>query len=660
MLEEPENRWPVDGHDHHIIDRKSIYENAKIKSFLDGTNITLLIANKGMGKTLLLRVKRKMVTEARTGLTLIPSSDAEFDEPKLHGSYPSSGYNDLQLWKDMWTLSIVLSCLSHLSVLAEEPDKYRQKLRRQIDSLQLEDRFKDQIAEDATSFAEHPPSHYLAHLVDDYTESQLQKLRKSMHIIDDIISKYISSGITIFIDAFDQSLQETFPENLGAWRTGQLGLVKAAHTLFTKNHHIKVFATIRQEAWAGFNDADRAVIMGKSLILEPTENDLKKIFLAAIKRYSNATSVESFLGIDVIHNVYCNENEDCFKYLLRHSSGTPRSMMLFGRALDEAELSDLTTQERVTRIREIIDETSAENIFTDYLESQKQMFMKTLHTENRLRQLFALIPANVLTAESLRSINIKFCIEAGLEESSSYPFCELFNSGLLGRIQFDSASGNYYQFFRKPYQFDWVQEDILRRDTIYVLHPGLISHLTKSRELALNRFNIVGTDYPWSSKHGHTGIPTIFISHSSADKQRLYSFLDLFQIELDLILPSNLWIDQNRISPGEDINSALEHGVSSSDIVVLFASESSLSSGWVEREWRTKHKAEVEQRRIQVVVAIIDKTDPSELPEFLQSKRASLCSLDQDISNSTKELARAIAKHAAILLEEKFVMNGKL
>jgi hypothetical protein len=40
MTTAPENRWPTDGHDHHYIERSNIYENAKIRSFLDGTNVS--------------------------------------------------------------------------------------------------------------------------------------------------------------------------------------------------------------------------------------------------------------------------------------------------------------------------------------------------------------------------------------------------------------------------------------------------------------------------------------------------------------------------------------------------------------------------------------------------------------------------------------------
>ena len=60
--------WPSDGHDHRDVNRDSIYLNPKIKRFLDTERISLIIASKGMGKTLLMRVKKKL---------LIADSDGE-------------------------------------------------------------------------------------------------------------------------------------------------------------------------------------------------------------------------------------------------------------------------------------------------------------------------------------------------------------------------------------------------------------------------------------------------------------------------------------------------------------------------------------------------------------------------------------------------------
>jgi hypothetical protein len=475
-----------------------------------------------------------------------------------------------------------------------------------------------------------------------------------MHIVDDISDRLITSGVSVFIDAFDQSLQETFPGNLDAWRAGQLGLAKATHTLFTKNHHVKVFATIRQEAWAGFVDQDRQVIKGKSLILEPTDTDLKKLFLNAVRRYTSKSTTEDFLGVPSIRNVYCHENEDCFRYILRHSSSSPRSLMQFGKALDEAELTFFEPEERMRRIRDVIDDTSAENIFEDYLESQKQMFMKTLSTEERLRTLLNLIPANVLTAASLASINKRFCALTGQDHEKSHPFCELFNSGLIGQIRFDGATGDQFQYFRHSHEFDWNQEEILKDGAIYVLHPGLVSHLAKTSHLHLNRFMVIEPGRPWMARDGHTGIPTIFISHSSMDKPALEPFLDALQDELNLKLPSDLWIDKRKIVPGDNIHVEVERGVIGSDIVVLFASSSSLKSGWVDQEWRLLHEKEIAEHRTRVIVAIIDEAKPSELPAMLKAKLAAICPLMTTSMAAVSPLGAAIATQAKRLLDAEF------
>ena len=143
-----------------------------------------------------------------------------------------------------------------------------------------------------------------------YTESELQRFLKTTNVFDDLSSTYITSQAIILIDAFDQALREAFPANVEAWKFGQLGLAKAAHSLFTTNHHIKVIATIRQEAWAGFVDDDKEVIEGKSLILDYSQRELQSLFLTALQKYTGHKSITQFMGLDEIPNTYCMENDE--------------------------------------------------------------------------------------------------------------------------------------------------------------------------------------------------------------------------------------------------------------------------------------------------------------------------------------------------------------
>lgn len=641
--------WPSDGHDHHEISRDSIYENKKIRTFLEGNTITLLVASKGMGKTLLMRVKKKLAVDSREGITTIPSTDAEFDEPKLHGTYSLTEFSDILLWKDLWSLSIILSILTKVAGDFSNKDNFA-FLREKLASLGLSEKFEKETLHEIKNNITCLPSYYLSKLLSCFSEGALQKLRLKMSVAFELSDKYINNAFIVFIDAFDQTLTETFPGNLEAWKNGQLGLAKAAHTLHTKNHHVKVLATIRQEAWAGFIDDDREVIRGKALILEHTETDLKNLFLKAVLRYTQHQTLEEWLGIKTIDNIFCNEKEDIFHYIFRHSTGSARSLMQFGKAIDELDLLNMSEKDRIKIIRETVDSVAAEKTIADYLAGQKLIFMKTLTNEQRLRTLFHLIPSNVLTAHALESINKEFCSLIKIPENSSHPFCELYNSGLLGKVMFNAASGGRFQYFRRPFEFDWFHKEILQPNAIYLIHPGLMSHIAKETELKCNRINVVGVGREWKSRNGHDGIPKVFISYSSKDQEALEPIIKALHYELDLKFSSDIWFDKWKIKAGDDIYQEVEKGVECADMVVLFASQSSLESKWVEKEWQTKHSTEITTKNICLVVALLNNTKPENLPPFLKGKLAVRC----NTADSAKKLADAIAYHVNGSLERKF------
>jgi Mg/Co/Ni transporter MgtE len=119
------------------------------------------------------------------------------------------------LWKDLWSFSIVISALTHLQIFLEDADASRSKLIKHFSDFPIDEVFRDRLIEDMISVSKLAPSHYLSHLIGSYTEGELQKLRKSMRIIDDLSARYITNAVDVFIDAFDQSLQETFTGNLG-------------------------------------------------------------------------------------------------------------------------------------------------------------------------------------------------------------------------------------------------------------------------------------------------------------------------------------------------------------------------------------------------------------------------------------------------------------
>jgi hypothetical protein len=153
------------------------------------------------------------------------------------------------------------------------------------------------------------------------------------------------------------------------------------------------------------------------------------------------------------------------------------------------------------------------------------------------------------------------------------------------------------------------------------------------------------------------GIPEVFISHSSIDKEQVKSLLINIKHEVNLRFPAEIWFDEWKIQAGDNIHQEVERGVDNADVVVLFASSSSLKSSWVDQEWRTKHFDEIESRAIKVIVVIIDKTKFSDLPAFLRVKLALKVGHDAP-TDSIAKLAKSICDNASQNLERAFPLKA--
>jgi hypothetical protein len=69
--------WNIDAQFAKSIDSGSLFENGKIAEFLGTSsyNQFIIVASKGMGKTLLLRHKRKLIEDEKSGFVLIPKNE---------------------------------------------------------------------------------------------------------------------------------------------------------------------------------------------------------------------------------------------------------------------------------------------------------------------------------------------------------------------------------------------------------------------------------------------------------------------------------------------------------------------------------------------------------------------------------------------------------
>lgn len=109
----------------------------------------------------------------------------------------------------------------------------------------------------------------------------------------------------------------------------------------------------------------------------------------------------------------------------------------------------------------------------------------------------------------------------------------------------------------------------------------------------------------------------IFISHSSLDKAFVQSVVASLRTS-----DMSPWIDREQIITGDDIFDQLEDGLRSMDVLIFLISQSSLESGWVDREVKFAAEREIKEKRILIFPFIIDGTPIDALPWFLNHRHA--------------------------------------
>lgn len=84
----------------------------------------------------------------------------------------------------------------------------------------------------------------------------------------------------------------------------------------------------------------------------------------------------------------------------------------------------------------------------------------------------------------------------------------------------------------------------------------------------------------------------IFISHSSKDKE----FVRRLKRDLEE-LGHEIWLDEGEIGTGDSISKEIEEGISKMDFLILVLTPDSISSKWVELEWRAALLREIDENK---------------------------------------------------------------
>jgi hypothetical protein len=503
--------WTVDADDIRVaedFDESLLHRTPEIDAFLrsDRDDKFIVIGTKGFGKTLLLKVKR--ILYQREGRAACLPAGALLDKPigdKIFSRELLAFFVVSPLpWSKIWLTAIALATLKQIDALAEV--KVGPGLARLIADEQL-----------------HGVIDHFVRLLD-FTPKELQRCGSDTdgHLVPRL--RAVSSPVAIFIDGVDEYFNKhvesltshssvTGELSPDVWYFAQLGLVEVAYQLRRINHHLKVFAAVRKEAYARL--AKTTVMSqqyrGSAIDIAYSPQSLREIFVNNIRLLKSdmltrpdrlrTDPLEAFLGRPAVTDPYTHEDEEIFEYICRHTLLRPRDLMSVGE-----RLAALRPDERRNelRLKEVVHQAAVE-IAHEYL-AEIAPHIGDLDIERLLRVL----PGNVLSREQVERLFLEHSLATGGEEK--HVFGALYRVGLLGYVHHDRIRGEWGQRFLRPGEATLDRDGVLPQANHYLVHPilsDLIGRLNPTYLQRVHRVNIVGYGRPWRDVESFTGAVSV-------------------------------------------------------------------------------------------------------------------------------------------------------
>lgn len=513
---------------------KYIAITSRIDEFIS-SNKYIVAAPKGYGKTLLIKYRRLCNYDRYEDQdSLIIPSNTEIDS--FDNSIPFDtnflGYLENQVeWENLWQISIGLSIILHYVIKIKDTEfifafleRFKGKNNRLSSLVGVSEKIASKLNEKQPipTFLkiQANPSSLLASLL----TLSLSDLRSSTGHSLDAVHQWclaIDRPVFLYVDQIDQGVRE-FPLKL--WKNAQNGIVGAIFKLHNSNKHIKVYSSIRSEAWESCEGELYSQYQDHVCTLDYKDGDLKRIFEHAVKAYEtkrfahsdnlfNQNPTRAFIGLDKVKNNWGGEDEDVFNYMLRHSLRRPRDLILLGGGVHQLYMESRLTEEEFCSL---VNRIPGEEIGKQYL-LETVRFSKSLGNVN-LQRFFTLTHKNIFTLEEMIEICSKYNsdIECAAKlgngirteacskcKAANHIFCDLYRIGLLGIVKNEEikTDKSRYQYFKTP---GHIRSEHLPSSQFYLLHPAM-DHYIKE-EQSNNLFSpvrgiILGHGRKWIDKY---------------------------------------------------------------------------------------------------------------------------------------------------------------
>ena len=474
-MEKRKQEWVTEGDDISV-DRidSLLYRNKRVEQFLKDDSARIVVAGKGVGKTVLLKMKRKDLEERyNSSVLFIPSPDPYLDFVQAQLSFLSK--NQMEFLQDrrkvklFWQFSLMLSIMSYWSLNNGEIDfKYYNNIPSWIIDL-------------VNSGIKKNPCDIFTELVSDSNISKkFEEIKGAYVSLGQAFTGNITSGVYVFIDRLDQAITETQRQ---FWIELQLGLLEAAWE-FGRRKHIKVFCSIRQEAYSNYESADRNATSGNVTVIEYSDEDLA-VMMDQSSDFYEGKELSEALGKSKFRHPKTGIYENVDSYIIRHTMRRPRDFVSIIKQLDRKGQFD-TNKFRAT-VNRVASKDIARNLFED-----DNVFLNCIKERSDREHFLSLIPHNVLNRELLLDVCCSFngngmnCSKSGCHytETCKHPFSELFNLGLLGYIDKDDVQRKKKskQTFNKLENITVSDKNLIpENSSYYLIHPCLNDYIKSLR-----------------------------------------------------------------------------------------------------------------------------------------------------------------------------------
>jgi len=461
--------------------------NRPIREFLDSEDKFFLVGAKGLGKTLFLRYKSFLYHNKYGSLPQYTPSQSEMtDNLRIHTNTFSKEdllrFRDGSLWCTIWEISLWIILFQRIK------SPIPPRLEKLI-------------------FSSNDLSSILGHLLNN--RNQIDQFKAFISEFQNQRSK-IQNAVVLFIDDVDQALHHLLKTphytdsffgdeqspSVEVWVNAQAGLMDAVYNLNRQNAHIKIYATIRKEAFEAFEGQMKINYQHFVSTLDYTKGEIKEIFEKNIQLIKSAdltdrfaqTPTARFLGFDEFPHRFAESPdgtrriEKVFDFIYRHTYGRPREIVFMGARLGyltvTPEYKEATDEERHEQVRAIVNQVSNE-LFQQYTQEVVPYW-----DEARLLHFVASVRSNVIVKEDFRLFD--------QDMLSQY-----HNLGLIGHVKLVNHKGGLQQFFKPPATYNYRRLGSLPITEYLLIHSTMDKLLLDQHTYGgfHNPYNIIGNGY---------------------------------------------------------------------------------------------------------------------------------------------------------------------